>query len=276
MPARRIKPHWRNDGTFVKGHVRRLPEVVKNGSLDKSFGVALRNLGAHTATPSVYMGVTNDGSVKDSGRQIKQGLVLDKPLQKNVDASGGDYTGRNFKISSWRKINFSGSQIQGASFSPIGRLIDCSFDDANMDFVNIYNSTVKRCSFKGASLRGIRAEYSSFKGCDFSDADLSDARFWGSDLRGCSWKGANMKDVALIENPSTGDRELDYRAARYEKYTFEQAAKRMGLDEETFKVVLWVEDIEVRHNDTYEVVTKDFNPEKNHIPEWVIQNSKPA
>lgn len=48
---------------------------------------------------------------------------------------------------------------------------------------------------------------------------------------------------------------------------------RLGVDDPTeFSVLLWLGEIELRDNGTFAVSNESYDPDKNHIPPWAIEN----
>jgi uncharacterized protein YjbI with pentapeptide repeats len=125
---------------------------------------------------------------------------------------------------------------------------------------------MKKCSFRDADLSGVNARFTDFAGSDFSGANLQAADFGGSDLRKCHWERVSMSGVCLANVIAP---------AKYEQFSLDDAMKRalgLGMTQNQFEFMVLAGAVEIRDNDTLEVVKTGFDPAKHHVPVWTMEN----
>lgn len=164
-----------------------------------------------------------------------------------------DFTSVNLGYCTAPKVNFSNMNFSRSNMEG-GIFLDAKFTGANLSQVR----------FHGAMLKGADLRFTDLSGADLSNADLSDAKLLVSNLTGVNWKGVNLSGAVIATGISDG--------ALYDKYDFYQAAKELKLTEKQIEFLITSKAIEVRDNQTLDIVEEGFDPEKHHIPAWVIQN----
>lgn len=197
-------------------------------------------------------------------------------MRSRADARGLNLANITFRVYTVTESDFSNADLTNASFPEYGSVRRSSFDGATMVGMQLGAVIMKKNSFKGARLDRTAAQNANFKGSDFSGASLDGTVLWGANLKKCTWKDTDMRG-AILNNAYEAKPDSNlFRTALYERFAFDEAARRLGVDDDTLKVLIWAQDVEVRDNQTCELVHEDFDPTRHHIPIWSLEGAEPG
>ena len=276
----------RNDSGSVSQGVSQLASLSQRSPADLQKRV-VRSSDPITSEDNVYI-VDNDGNklhlLVDGERYT--GSHKNKNLT-SINISGAQLSG-GFPMLNWVRCNFTGSNL-GSVQCYEGSLERCVFDDSDLSFADLDSAFMRKGSFRRANLDNVTAAGALFGRGDFTDAtaksanllkaslaksvldgaNFTNAMLAGASLKKCSWKGTNMNGVVLMKRDEKGRIDLK---AQYEKYTVSDLQKHYGVDMDTIITAAWSGDLEIRDNETLDIVTGEIDPRRHHIPVWSWQN----
>lgn len=238
------------------------------------------------ATDFIDVEITKNGfvgTVSSDGKILRLGpnLRLEKATLSNLNIPS---------------VNLSHSSLANTDFT-------CSvLDGAYLEFCELRGTVFDRASLVSADLSNTKSEMVVFLGADLSrtkmvDSDLRYAKMDGSNCFEADFSGSNMRDVSCRATDfrkadltnvdiSGGDFSGAYWAGAktfnmvirlgsdtvYEKYKFGEARDRLAVADQRFEFLVSSKALEVRDNDTLQVVSSGFDIEKHHIPVWALKN----
>lgn len=246
--SRNGKVH-RRQGHFMKSGKKVGGADVVSGSALRGNKPLLSSLGLSEEIGGVRSFVDCDGVVRD-------------PLPVNTKLNDMDLRGLTFQVETFNSVDFSGSVLDGASFTHQER------KDSD-----VYPVAFLACSFDGSSLRNVQfgkchlCNGTSFRGADVEGVDFSKVTA-GQPGDRISFSGSNITGEqfdALNSNTLWGSTVV------YDEYSPEGVRAATGVDAKELKVMLWVGEIEFRDNITRQIVNDGrFNAEYHHIPSWEL------
>lgn len=272
-----VKGYVRQDGTAVRSHERKrrsfrsAPQILpeEDGSLRARQNDAMRQM------------ISEDELVPNPETIVEKRL---RDINFAVDGVGWTQIGSNkeqevfigpngqYDGLTLEESNFMGAQLVNSSFLATN-LRGANLSQADLSHCDLGNTRLKKAWLKNASLVGANLMateliHTNMEGVDLSDAILRNVFISGqTSFRGANWKGAVVKDIMIGSIPK------DYGAARvWEQTTFHDAINHFGLSEKRFEYLVLSGAIEVRDNETLEIVKSDYDPARHHIPPWVMAN----
>jgi len=141
-----------------------------------------------------------------AGLNIYEELKIDDPQRVKwrdyiFRARGRDLKGATFDLATLPKVDFNGSQLQGASFLQ-AQLQDTSFDGAQLQGVWL----------DGAELQGASLTSAQLQGAALKAAQLQNATLWFAQLQGAWLDGAHLQgsslDSAQLQGASLNNTQL--------------------------------------------------------------------
>lgn len=142
-----------------------------------------------------------------------------------------------------------------------------------------YEVMLADCVFHKADLRdvvfdGVLLEGGDFTGARFNGADLTGLYLPDHSVTSCRviLTGSNITSgqVAdlLYSNPAYCANQLVY-----ERHSFDDLQSRTGWDNAETMVQIWTGAVEVRDNETQQLVTGQYDRNRHHIPQWALRAS---
>ena len=272
-----VKGYVKQDGTAVRTHerkrreLRNAPQVLpeKNGSLRTQQNDAIRQMISEdelVAPPEtiVEKRLRDINFAVDGVGWTQIGSDREKEI---FVGPNGQYDGLNLEES-----NFMGGQLANSSFSFTNlrgaNLSQADLSNSDLTDARLKKAWLKNASLVGANLTATELIHTNMEGVDLSGATLRNVFISGrTSFRGANWKGAVVKDIMIGSIPE------DYGAARvWEQTTFHDAINHFGLSEKRFEYLVLSGAIEVRDNKTLEIVKGNYDPDRHHIPPWVVAN----
>lgn len=172
-------------------------------------------------------------------------------------------------------------------------LAGANFKDTVMSIANLEGANLDGTDWTDAKMTGRSWEIDvkdplSFKNASLRNANLTGAQFQLADMSGCDLTGATLKgamlpsdltniDISRSQFEQLTDGTLSYKSPgtyKYKKHTFDEAVKELNLDEQRFEYLVLSKVIQVRDNDTNEIVTSNFDPDLHHVPAWEMAEAK--
>lgn len=178
---------------------------------------------------------------------------------------------------------FPGADLSGTSIKGLVVLPEVNLEGADMS-----SCEFKHCDLSGANLRGANLSYArlggNFKGAILKDANLESATLWG-DLTDVDFTGANLTNARVpldLEGLDLTDSQVESfiysnqhpEEFKYRKFSFEEAIKELDISESEFEYLVISGVINVRDNVSNELIEEGFDPERHHVPSWVIRETK--
>lgn len=180
-------------------------------------------------------------------------MTIDEASAANFMFRGGKLAGCTFEAS-W----IAGSSMQGVAWD------DCEFKKCDLR-----NTTFEKVTGKGAYFHN-----TYLQGASFDTVSLSEVTFYQPELQNTSWRDTRFEDCHFIG----GLEEKVHRGANYEpayrQYSLDEALKASGVSSKQFEFLVLSGVIEVRDNDTMNVVISGFDSAKHHVAPWVFANLK--
>jgi hypothetical protein len=172
----------------------------------------------------------------------------------------------------WVRGNFSNSNLSNIFANGL-LFTACVFDDADMAQATMTNAVLAGASLQRANLTGMNGSGTNFAGSDFRDANFTEVQLPGADLRNCNWVGVTgTRSLSFVRRNTLTAGATRHEPPHYEQFSFTEAAESFGVDDDTFRVLLWAGDIEVRDDATSALVDTAFDAHLQHVPVWQIQN----
>jgi hypothetical protein len=186
--------------------------------------------------------------------------TIDSPLF----LEGKDYSNTNMPglTAAWDvgDVNWSGSNLQGATFSRGNRYIllqSVNFDGADLANARFQDAVMSNISMRGANLAGVSFDNVRQDGSYDVDyfVDVTDSNVTAEQFD------------ALRKAVSSGD------MIRINRYTLDEVAGLTGQGPDAIAVSLWAGDIVPRSYGTDQPVdaNEPFDTEKHYIPQWEVQ-----
>lgn len=195
--------------------------------------------------------------------KIPVALQIDYPIAETIQLyPRADLSGRtiNTPFYAWytdlREADFSNTKffapatfrsalLQGANFSNI--------DTREMDFVN---SDLRNANFENAVIHRSSFRNAQIDGANFKNAKIQNTRKINIDL---------SDDQLLSLHPDSFNPSSTRDLIIYDQISFEDAIETLGLTEKQFEFLVTSGGLQVRSNETQEVVDKNFSPKNHHI-----------
>lgn len=116
----------------------------------------------------------------------------------SADFKNSDLTTTDFHRANLDSVDFSDRDFKDKSFKGI------SFRGANLQRIDLRNSTLIDIDFTGANLRSADLSYSSLmyscmKSADFEDADLSHVKLSNSNIKDANFRNTTMRECEFLE-----------------------------------------------------------------------------
>lgn len=205
----------------------------------------------------------------ESGEQVSvapRGYVGGKTIV-GASFAGLDLSEIQFSSCELRGCDFRGTKLDGAKFTSV-KIIDSDFSEASFGGASMNAIDVVGGSFCDANLKDSKWESASFRYTKMRHLDLEDAvlrkvKLEGVDIRGANWKHTDCNVQELIGSTLPSD---------YDQYDFYEAIESMGLSEKQFEYFAVSGALEIRDDLSQERVTRDFDPETQHVPAWQVHN----
>ena len=166
-------------------------------------------------------------------------------------------------------INLAGCNARNVSFDG-ANLARSNFHSGNLSGADLSKCNLSGAVFRDANLSDSYLNKANLSGADLTGANINGARLTGTDLRGVNWKGVKMENVILSVNENTPDDN-----AIYDQINFHDAADQMGLSDSQIGFLISSKALEVRDNETLNLVIEDFDASKHHVVPWAVQNWVP-
>jgi hypothetical protein len=178
--------------------------------------------------------------------------------------------------------DYAGIVFEGCKL-PNAKLFNGNFHEGELNQVTLTDadmskSKLTRTSFfynrmQGINLSDVDATKAIFSYCDlrygnFEGANLTGALFGGTDLRHVNWKNTTTSNMILSYDKINN-------IFPYHQLSLFEAMETLKLSKEDFSITVWAEHLEVRDNETLEIVTTNFDGAKHHVPPWALQNFQP-
>lgn len=210
--------------------------------------------------PVRQLAASSDTVVENSFNQVVSLVPKRFPARDKVTVSDTKFTsgtaGKEIRHLSFENCTFDGNFF-----------VTCAFQD-----VNFSSCSFKDVTFDAISLGGVK-----FTDCDFNGATFDMIRLYGDlDFRGSNITKRQLDSfISDLEDYGDGDPETRFLSPFkivYDKFSPERIVDEFDISDEELKVLLWVEDVEVRDNDTYtRVPISGFDTTLHHIPQWAVQ-----
>lgn len=105
---------------------------------------------------------------------------------KNRDLSGINFSGQNLEGATFLECNLENAEFRGAALSSI-KFVSCNLNGANFELATLHKGELTTCSFKDTSFYGVNAaclcvDGGSGGGAWFNGANLYESRFHDVDL----------------------------------------------------------------------------------------------
>lgn len=155
---------------------------------------------------------------------------------------------------------------------------DCHFEGSLLGKTDFDNVIFYNSFFDGAEMQTTHFSNVRFSQCDVTGADFFAAKIEGDvDITDSNFSREQVEQLLRgvdLERYAPG---VDYSSERppkspifwYRRYTPEMISELHGLDAEEAKLLMWLNQIECRDNQTYERVdVSDFDPSVHHVPQW--------
>lgn len=188
-----------------------------------------------------------------------------------VDSKGAHYD--------WRSLDLWGSSFYGAVFECFqmqsSKIVDCSFLESEFTAVGLDEVEFNKCLFLKGEMEGV-----SFDRCNILNSKLEtpiqsnvnyvetvmkDSSF-ESDFVECSFDEVEFLNVSLKNS--------NFKNTSYPWRTFDETVEELGVTQKAFEFMVLSGAVEVRSNETSEIVNGGFNPTMHHIPLWSIDRIK--
>lgn len=201
---------------------------------------------------------------KEDGMPEYRGSFFFHP---EVDMSGQEFFDSYFDL--------RGANLQNANFQEVRPLM-ANFDGANLSGANLINSrisgTMQNAILDGANLSGASMLDLNVAGVDFRSCTISDGTSFPQDLR-------NIKLTTEQFSSLRGEKghmvHIMFRKGfEYDKVSFAEALESLNISEKQFEFLVTSGGIEVRDNYTQDIVKSGFDPEKHHITQWALEETK--
>ena len=294
-----VKAHQRKNGSFVIGHIRNL--ISKFSSSENT----QKSIFLTDATSQLV----NQNSIDETNAKIHKnerfvsrvsGEDFSGHSWKNSSLVGAVFSysnlnetifeetdmGANFRMCSLNGAVVKKSDLSNAFF------VECQMENADLsETVGFDSVTLYECDLSGANLTNVRIGPNSniskctFENANFSNADLRGSKIYEHNMIGANWKGARTEGMIVSKNEDPNRvkdelfvlesvlKEITDRkeTLKYSHHSFWDAAEQMGLSKKQFEFLVSSGAIEIRDNKG-ERVKSQFDPEKHHVPAWVVQN----
>ena len=151
-----------------------------------------------------------------TGLNIYEGLKIDDPEKVKwrdyvFRARGRDLKGAMFDLANLPRVDFFGSQLQGASFV-FAQLQGASLELAKLQGASFGFSQLQGASLHSAQLQGASFELAKLQGATLGGAQLQGASLFGAQLQGASFELAKLQGATLqnaqLQGASLGGAQL--------------------------------------------------------------------
>jgi uncharacterized protein YjbI with pentapeptide repeats len=192
-------------------------------------------------------------------------------------------------------VTFAGDVIKRNDLNAFSLILEGDFTDAVFEGLpdEPYKLTrvgFENCLFRRAVAPNVKAKDCGFQGCSFSEAQLpnwdleggiyfGECDFTDADVRG--WQdhsplqeGFRVSELNLhganLQNTDEKVLRVMSSGGEYDKFTLEEAAEHLHIPVEEVGVLVWLGELEARHNSSFKV---DSTPDSKlvHVPGWEIK-----
>jgi hypothetical protein len=157
-----------------------------------------------------------------------------------------------------RGLNLAGGSFSGSTEST--NMANSVFDEASLTSGTLANTSLDGASFKGARLENLLLLDVSARGADFTGATFTSVKCDRFDVRDSNLTADQAADLAGASN--------GYGSLVYDQYTIDEACQHLGIDEDTFGVMVWAGDLQVIAADGR--ATNETFDRTCHVPQWEI------
>lgn len=222
------------------------------------------------ATGEGNLVVSGDGvsTIQTHEQRIGPGVeISNKAFTSNMDYSGANLTNAIIKAGEMVNSRFDGATLDGVVVGAEAKLTELVTNQVKMTHT----------SFRGASLRGAKICSFTLSGVDFTGADMTGMEFWGMfraeggwaiDVTDSNFHPNMLGSEGAVEAPT---HHQSLHRVKYTRYSLEDVAELTGIPEDDLAMAVWAGDLEIRDNETLEVVTGAYNKDSHHIPQWGIK-----
>ena len=165
----------------------------------------------------------------------------------------------------------------------------CNLRGANLEKINFKETKLYEVILDGANLKNANlydAEIAgSMREANLEGADLREAHLREADLRGANLKGADLTGAILPNNIDGIDLSAEQfnsltrsndgsKYYKYKVFSFHEAIEELGVTEKQFEFLVLSDIIQVRDNETGDLVKSGYNPDIHHVAPWCLKTAK--
>jgi uncharacterized protein YjbI with pentapeptide repeats len=110
-------------------------------------------------------------------------------------ANAGSFYNSRLMNASLQRTRFERTNLRACWFTD-AKVVDCTFDSADLDMSNFVGASVVTSSFRDARLADTQIDRASFEHCDLRGAKLSD-QVYGSQFVDCDFRRANLDRLKI-------------------------------------------------------------------------------
>lgn len=177
----------------------------------------------------------------------------------------------------------------GADLSNDKIVFPCNLRGANLEKINFQKTKFFEVILDGANLKNANLQYAEIVGsvreANLEGADLRDAHLREADLRGANLEGADLTGAILNHDLTDVDITAEQfnslmrsndgtKYYRYKEFSFHDTIEELGITEQQFEFLVLSGVIQVRDNETGNLIKSGYDPDTHHVTPWCLKTAK--